>query len=85
MSVRSVVPSMMKMGFKMLGLDVTTMTVEGGSITGVPVSAGCQVLEKVHMPLLLCFRALMQLNLVCNHRLLWLLTCFHSMSPFCTL
>ena len=67
MSVRSVVPSMIKMGFKMPGSDVTTMTVEGGSITGVPVSAGCQALEKVHMPVLLRFRALMQLNLVCNH------------------
>ena len=52
-SVRSVVPSMMKMGFKMLGSNVTTMTVEGGSITGAPVSAGCQALEKVHVPLLL--------------------------------
>ena len=30
----------------MLGLDVTTVTVEGGSNTGVPVSAGCQALER---------------------------------------
>ena len=30
----------------MLGSDVTTVTVEGGSNTGVPVSAGCQALEK---------------------------------------
>ena len=83
-SARSVVPRMMKMSFKMLGSKVTTMTVEGGSITGVPVSAGCQALEKGTMPLLLSVRALMQLNLICNHRLLWLLTCFHCMSPFCT-
>ena len=41
------------MSFKTLGSDVTTMTVEGGSITGVLVSAGCQALETVHIPLLL--------------------------------
>ena len=71
----------------MLGSDVTTMTVEGRSITGtgVPDSAGCQALEKVHMPLLLRFRELMQLKLICNHQLMWLLTCFHCMSLFCTL
>ncbi len=41
------------MSVKMPGSDVTTMTVEGGSITGVLVSAGCQALETVHIPLLL--------------------------------
>ena len=68
------------MSFKMLGSDVTTMTAEGGSITGVPVSAGCQALETVHIPLLLSFRAPMQLNLICNHRLLWLLAVLLSVS-----
>ena len=65
-SARSVVPRMIKMSFKMLGSKVT-MTVEGGSITAVPVSAGCQALEKGTMPVLLSVRALMQLNLICNH------------------
>ncbi len=41
------------MSFKTLGSDVTTMTVEGGFTTGVLVSAGCQALETVHIPLLL--------------------------------
>ena len=41
------------MSCKMPGSDVTTMTAEGGSITGVPVSVGCQALETVHIPLLL--------------------------------
>ena len=41
------------MSVKMLGSNVTMMTAEGGSITGVPVSAGCQALETVHIPLLL--------------------------------
>ena len=68
------------MSCKTLGSDVTTMTVEGGSITGVPVSAGCQALETVHIPLLLRFRAPMQLNVICNHRLLWLFTVLLSVS-----
>ena len=68
------------MSCKTLGSDVTTMTVEGGSITGVPVSAGCQALETVHIPLLLRFRAPMQLNVICNHRLLWLLAVLLSVS-----
>ena len=68
------------MSVKMPGSDVTTMTVEGGSITGVLVSAGCQALETVHIPLLLRFRAPMQLNVICNHRLLWLLAVLLSVS-----
>ena len=68
------------MSVKMLGSNVTMMTAEGGSITGVPVSAGCQALETVHIPLLLRFRAPMQLNVICNHRLQWLLAVLLSVS-----
>ena len=52
-SVRSVVSSMMKMSFKMLGSDVTTMTVEGRSIT-VP---GCQIQQDAKLSLTYAFTA----------------------------
>ena len=72
----------------MLGSDVTTMTVEGGSNTGVPVSAGCQALEKGTYAFSAKFQGTNAAELDLQSLTStygYLLACFHCMSPFCTL